>query len=97
MISSALEIVHDVWRTPSLRGEIHGGRFGNFLRDKFIERGDGAIRQEHRPGLRIERFDVAHAVIFLVRAGELVLFDDVLPDIPRNSRRRPSPLANAGP
>ena len=59
-------------------GEIHIGFLGDFLGDKFIQCGDGAIGQEHRAGLRVERFNVAHAVVFLVRAGELVLLDDVL-------------------
>ena len=58
-------------------GEIHGGRIGGLARDKFIERRDGAIRQKHRAGLRVERLDVAHAVVFLVHAGQLVFFDDV--------------------
>jgi hypothetical protein len=48
------------------------------LGDEFVQRRDGAIGQEHRAGLRVERFDVADAVVFLVRAGELVLLDDVV-------------------
>ena len=97
LISSALEIVHDEWRTPSLAGEIHVGRFGNFLRDKLIQCRRGAIRQKNRAGLRIQRFDVAHAVVFLVRAREFVFLDDARPDIPRSSPPRPGRPAHACP
>jgi hypothetical protein len=41
--------------------------------------GLGAVRmgKQHRPGLRIQRLDLAHAVILLVRPGVFVLADAV--------------------
>ena len=76
LISSASEIVHDVCRTPSARGEIHVRFPGNFPGDEFVQRVAGAMRQENRAGLRIQRLDVADAVVLLVHARQLVLFDD---------------------
>ena len=76
-MSFAPETTHEVWRTPSAAVKSTSGGSANFFGDKFIERGNGTIRQEHRAGLRIERLDVAHAVVLLVRAGEFVFLDDV--------------------
>ena len=58
-------------------GEIHGGRFRNFLGDERIKIFLRAIGQKNRSGLRVQSFDVADAVVFFVGARELVLFDDV--------------------
>ncbi len=52
------------------RGRCHLGR-------QFINRGILLVGEEHRPGLGIERVHLAHAVVFLVGAGELVLADAV--------------------
>ena len=38
----------------------------------------GAVDEEHRAGLGVERLDVAHAVVLLVGPRQLVLLDDAL-------------------
>jgi hypothetical protein len=61
-----------------LGSEIDVRLFSGFLFGQVIDYGIGAVSQKHRAGLRIERFDVSDAVVFLVGPGELMLLDDVL-------------------
>jgi hypothetical protein len=71
-------IVHDPRRMPHAigRGEIHVRLLRDFLGDEFVQRRLRAIREEHRAGLGIERLDMAHAIVFLIGARELVFFDN---------------------
>src|SRR5437762_1484131 len=59
-------------------GEIDVGLSGGDFREKSIENGNGAVSEKNRTGLRVERFDMAHAVVFFVRAGEFVLSDSIV-------------------
>jgi hypothetical protein len=45
--------------------------------DQALGRRAVRVGEQHRPGLRIERLDLAYPVVFLVRPGELVLADAV--------------------
>ena len=67
-------------------GEIHIGPASRLFGHKFVNRGIGAISQKHRPGLGIERFDVAHPVVFLVGPGQFVFFDGAI-EVFRAARR----------
>ena len=42
-----------------------------------VDFGRGRVDQQHRTGLGVERVDLAHAVVFLVRTGEFVFADAV--------------------
>jgi hypothetical protein len=61
-----------------IRREVHFRNSGDSLGNEVIHSRHCAISQKHRAGLRIKRLDVAHAIIFLVRPGELVLLDDAI-------------------
>ena len=63
---------------PILGGEIHGRGLGGALGHEGVEGGFGPVGEEHRAGLRIQRLDVAHAVVLLVGPGELMLLDDAV-------------------
>ena len=59
------------------RGEVEERRRGRDQTDHGINRRRGPIREEHGPGLRVERQQVTGAVIFLVGTGLLVLPDEI--------------------
>jgi len=65
--------VHDVVRPQ--HGEQRFRRRGRV--DQLGERGVRAVREQHGPGLRVERCDVSHAVVLLVGPRELVAPDPV--------------------
>ena len=75
LISSASAITQAVCRTPSVAVKSTSGFLDNFLRDKFVEFGVGAVGQKNRAGLRVQGLDVPDAVVLLVRPRQLVLFD----------------------
>jgi hypothetical protein len=62
------------------------GRPTHGVREERVDLGRARVRHEHRPGLRVERLHVPHAVVFLVRARMLVLADAVR--FVRRDRRR---------
>jgi hypothetical protein len=51
-------------------------RFGRLAGHQLVNRPLCAINQKHRAGLRVERLDVANAVVLLVGPGQLVFLDD---------------------
>jgi len=57
--------------------EINRRRLRGLLRKKVVEGGLGAVSEEYRAGLGIQRFDVTDAVLLLCHACQLVLFDEV--------------------
>ena len=66
------------------QGVAHAVEFGIGIRragrrrsQDGVDLGRGRVGQQHRAGLGVERVDLAHAVVFLVGAGELVLADAV--------------------
>jgi hypothetical protein len=65
--------VHDVVRAP--HGEQRFCRRGRV--DQLGERGVRPVREQHGPGLRVQRHDVARAVVLLVGPRQLVAPDPV--------------------
>src|SRR5437762_9099754 len=59
-------------------GEVNLRRLGRPSVHQLIDFRPGAIDQEHRAGLRVERLDVPDAIVLLVRPCQLVLLDDTL-------------------
>ena len=57
-------------------GEIRVGRPRGVGRSQIIHELGCAINQEDGAGLRVERFDMAHAVVLLVGVGQFVFFDE---------------------
>jgi putative component of toxin-antitoxin plasmid stabilization module len=72
-LGDAPDRVHDVVRPQ--HGEQRLRRRGRV--DQLGERGVRAVRQQHGPGLRVQRCDVSHAVVLLVGLRELVTPDPV--------------------
>lgn len=56
-------------------GEINFWCRANFAGEQIIEFTDGTIGEEDGARLSIQDFDVAHAVVFLIRAGKFMLLD----------------------
>ena len=74
-------------------GDIHlRRRLRNLVHDR-IHRGGAAIGQKHRAGLGVQRLNLAHAVVFLVGAGEFVLADAVAVVIGNRGRSHDAGLA----
>ncbi len=60
------------------RGEIHIRLLGCFFASEFVKGRLGAVGQEYRAGLGIQRLNVPDAVILFVGPREFVFLDDVL-------------------
>jgi hypothetical protein len=58
-------------------GEVGDRRAGGGSGDQLLGLVAVRVGEQDRAGLRVERLDLAHAVVFLVRAGEFVLADAV--------------------
>ena len=72
-----VRVANDPGRVPHAvgGGEIHIRHFLQTAVHKRINAYRRAVREEHRPRLRRQRLDVAHAVVLLVHARQLVLLD----------------------
>ncbi len=58
-------------------GDVDVGRPACGPRQHGVDRGRVGIGDHHRPGLRVDRLDLADAVVLLDRRGQLVLADAV--------------------
>ena len=85
-------VAHAVVRGDVDRRSCRGG-----AREQGVDRRRRRIGQHDRAGLRVDRLDLAHAVVFLHRRRQLVLADAVL-GVSRNRRdRREAGLDAAAP
>ena len=58
-------------------GDVDLPRAGGRLRQQGVDLRRVRVADHHRAGLRVDRLDLAHAVVFLQRRGQLVLADAV--------------------
>ena len=70
-----------------VRGDVDRRLFRGGAREQGVDRRRGRIGQHDQAGLRIDRLDLAHAVVFLHRRRQLVLADAVF-GVSRDRRDR---------